>query len=130
MNGIKYSKNGGINKATINSNELKMLKLIWAGVKPSKRTLLVKQSQLVSCFEREDWSSSIGINEDFPSNIQEARISPKDLANFQLPEGETNACVVVLRAMSLTAETERRLIAFGEDLKNTMGLEFRVVMWN
>ena len=129
MNGIKYSKNGGIIKATINSNELKMLKLIWAGVKPSKRTLLVKQSQLVSCFEREDWSS-IGVNEDFPSSIQEARIAPKDLANFQLPEGETKACVVVLRALSLTAETERRLIAFGEDLKNTMGLEFRVIMWN
>ena len=129
MNGVKYSKNGGIIKATINSNEMKKLRLVWAGVKLSKKEALRKQSQLVECFENENWNM-VSVSEDFPSSLQTSRVSPSDIARFNLPEGETKVCVVLLKVLNLTEETQNRLIAFGEEMKNTMGVEFRVVMWN
>jgi len=129
MNGVKYSKKGGIIKATINSNEMKKLRLVWAGVKLSKKEALRKQSQLVACFENENWNM-VGIIEEFPSSLQTSIIRQSDIAKFALPEGETKACVVLLKVLSLTEETQSRLVAFGENVKLQLGVEFRVVMWN
>lgn len=132
MNGVKYSKRGGIIAKTLNLNSggLKMLRIIWAGPAQSDKKIIKVNNKLAQCFTGEKWEGIAMKREMIPFEELATKVAPRDFERFQLPEGETAVCVLIFRTDGLKQETQDKLEAFATDLKNIMGFSFRVVMWN
>jgi hypothetical protein len=132
MNGVKYSKRGGIIAKTLNlkSDGMKMLNIIWAGPAQSDKKIIKVNNKLAQCFTGEGWEAIAMKRAMVPLEELATKIAPRDLERFDLPEGETAVCVLILRTDGLKQETQDKLEAFAADLKTTMDFSFRVVMWN
>jgi hypothetical protein len=132
MNGVKYSKRGGIiaNTLNLNSDGMKMLRIIWAGPAQSDKKIIKVNNKLAQCFNGERWEAIAMKREMIPFEELATKVAPRDFERFDLPEGETAVCVLILRTDGLKQETQDKLEAFAAGLATTMGFSFRVVMWN
>ena len=132
MNGVKYSKRGGIiaNTLNLNSDGMKMLRIIWAGPAQSDKKIIKVNNKLAQCFTGEKWEAIAMKREMIPFEELATKVAPRDFERFDLPEGETAVCVLILRTDGLKQETQDKLEAFAAGLATTMGFSFRVVLWN